>query len=467
MKSLFARIFLWFWIGMTLMAAIGVVVALTTNPRAALLARHKNLIANSGRMLISAYETDGPVGLLEQSRRIERRTHIPIFLFRFNEGPLSGRLLPPRLGRLADMAAVTGEPQHRGGRRAIWYALPSGADYVVVAALPRPSPMEIILDPRRIVFRLLVTFVVAGIVCYLLARSLTGPILALQKAARRFADGDLATRVGPVLGRRRDEIARLGHDFDRMAGRIENMVNAQRRLLRDISHELRSPLARLNVALELARRNSSPESGSALDRMGREAERLNELIGQLMALTVLESGAGRVEMELLDLAGLVRGIVEDADFEAHGRNCAVVATQIQEITVRGSEELLRRAIENVVRNAVRYTDEGTSVEVGISRRREAGLEYARISVRDHGPGVPEKDIGRLFEPFYRVADSRDRRTGGTGLGLAITKKAVRLHSGRVRAKGAEGGGLIVEIDIPQGGQNKPERQGTTAEDKYE
>lgn len=433
---------------MTIIAAIGVVVALTTNPRAALLARHKKQVARAGKVLVSAYERGGREALAEQSRRLEQRTGIPLFLFRGEEGPLSGRFLPPRLRRLAELVLITGAPQHGRGRRATWYGLPAGGDYVVLAALPRPSPIEMILDPRRIVFRLLVTFVVAGGVCYILARSLTGPILHLQKAARRFADGNLGTRVGPFLGNRGDEIAVLGHDFDRMAVRIGKLVNAQQKLLRDISHELRSPLARLNVALELARRSSSQEAAAALDRIGRESERLNDLIGELLSLTMLEGGTEKIDRGPVYLPTLVGDIVEDANFEAGGRNRLAKVVMSEDITVEGSEELLRRAIENVVRNALRYTDEGTSVEVGISKHLEDGRAYARIRVRDHGPGVPEKDLGRLFEPFYRVAEARDRLTGGTGLGLAITERALNLHSGRIRASNEEGGGLAVEMDLP-------------------
>lgn len=449
MKSLFARMFLWFWLSMTLIGAIGVVVALTTDPGAALLARHKKQIVKAGRMLIIAYETGGPASLADQGRRLERETRIHLFLFRGGDGPLSGRFLPPRVTRLVELTMMTGEPQHGPGRRGTWYAMPAGGGYVVLAALPRPSPMAILLDPRHIVLRLMVTFVVAGIVCYLLARSLTGPILHLQKAARRFADGDLATRVGPVFGTRKDEIADLGHDFDSMAGRIENLVKAQRKLLRDISHELRSPLARLNVALELARRNSSPESGNALDRIGREAERLNDLIGQLLALTLLESGTERtVERDTVDLVRLVSAIVEDANFETQDRGEAVKVVESQDITVYGSEELLHRAIENVVRNAVRYNVGNAPVEVGLLTHLEDGRSYARVRVSDHGPGVPEADLKRLFEPFYRVADSRDRQSGGTGLGLAITERAVIAHSGKVRASNRSSGGLVVEIDLP-------------------
>jgi signal transduction histidine kinase len=447
-KSLFARIFLWFWLAMTLIGAIGVVVALTTDPRAALLARHEKQIARAGKVLIATYEADGPRALEERRRRVERRIRFPVFLFRGNDGPLSGHVLPPRVKRLVEMALITGEPRHRPGRRATWYALPLAGNYVILAALPHPSPMALILDPRRIVFRLLATFMIAGIVCYLLARSLTGPILQLQKAARRFADGDLTTRVAPVLGNRGDEIAGLGRDFDRMAGRIEKLVNAQRKLLRDISHELRSPLTRLNLALEMAHRSSSPEAGNALGRIGREAERLNDLIGQLLAVTTLETGDERIERGAVDLTGLLLDIADDANFEAHACNREVKVEANEDIKVEGSEELLRRAIENVVRNAVRYTGEGTSVDVGLSRHVEDGGSYARIRVRDHGHGVPEADLKRIFEPFYRVADSRDRLTGGTGLGLAITERAVRAHGGRVRASNDDAGGLIVEIDLP-------------------
>lgn len=450
MKSLFVRIFLWFWLAMTLIAAVGVVVALTTDPRTALVSRHKNQIARYGKMLIRTYESAGPLALAAEGHRLERRTGFPIFLFRSSDGPLSGRFLPRRLVRLAEMALINGEAQYGRGRRATWYALPIDDGYVVLAALPRPSPIQMLLDPRRIVLRLLLTFVVAGAVCYLLARSLTGPILQLQKTARSFADGDLTARVGPLLGGRRDEIAGLGRDFDRMAGRIESMVNSQRRLLQDISHELRSPLARLSVALELAHRGSSPEAGSALDRIGREAERLNELIGELLSLATLEREPERIVMEPVGLTAMVRRIVEDANFEARGRNRNVSLSAAEEITVQGSAELLHRAIENVVRNALRYTDEGSSVEVSLTKQMKDRRPHARLSVRDHGRGVPEADLVKLFQPFYRVADSRDRMTGGTGLGLAITDRAVRLHAGTVKAANAVGGGLEVDIDLPVG-----------------
>ena len=281
--------------------------------------------------------------------------------------------------------------------------------------------------------------------CLGLAWHLTAPIRRLRTAAQRLAGGDLTARVGPGRSRGRDEVAALGRDFDLMAQRIEALMTTRRQLLRDISHELRSPLARLNVALELARQRSGPGASGPLDRIEREAERLNDLIGRLLTLTQLESGGEWIERDAVSLKGLVELIASDANFEAQTRNRAVRAVVEEEITIHGSEEMLRQGIENVVRNAVRYTAEGTQVEIAVSRRRGDSREAAVIRVRDHGPGVPEEALSRMFLPFYRVANARDRQTGGTGIGLAITERAVRLHGGTVTASNAADGGLIVEI----------------------
>jgi two-component system sensor histidine kinase CpxA len=294
----------------------------------------------------------------------------------------------------------------------------------------------------------LVSFVVGGLVCLGLAWHLTAPVRRLRTAAQRLARGDLTSRVGAGPIRGRDEIAALGRDFDLMAERIEELMSARHRLLRDISHELRSPLARLTVALELARQRSGDEAKSALDRIGWEAERLNDLIGQLLTLTQLESGGDRIAREAVPLTPLVQAIAADANFEAQTRQRTVRAVVDDDLTVQGSAEMLRRGIENVVRNAVRYTAESTQVEISLSRRCTDSGAMAVIRVRDRGPGVPEQALSKLFVPFYRVADARDRQTGGTGIGLAIAERAVRLHGGTVTAANAPEGGLIVEITLP-------------------
>jgi two-component system sensor histidine kinase CpxA len=233
-----------------------------------------------------------------------------------------------------------------------------------------------------------------------------------------------------------------------MAERIESLMESQQRLVRDISHELRSPLARFNVALGLARQHCSSAADTYFDRIERDAGRLNELIGELLTLTLLESGTEQLVREPLALDSLVAKVAQDAEFEAksRGKNIAVIACEAA--NVEGNGELLRRALENVVRNAVRYTQEGLAVEIALRRVEKEGAVYAVISVRDYGPGVPEAALTKLFLPFYRVAEARDRQSGGTGIGLAITDRAVRLHNGTVIAWNAAGGGLLIEIRLP-------------------
>ncbi len=276
----------------------------------------------------------------------------------------------------------------------------------------------------------------------------TTPLRRLRKVTQQLAGGDLSARVGEGLVHRKNEVANLARDVDRMAERIESLVGAHQRLIRDVSHELRSPLARLNVALELARQSAGPNHSAPFDRIERESDRLNELIGQLLMLTKLESESGSIKRGELDIAALVVEIAKDADFEAKNNNRQVVAAISEKILLNGNSELLRQAIENLVRNAVRYTDEGTSVEILVTKKMASGRNRVHIEVRDHGPGVPESALYDIFRPFYRVNDARERQSGGTGVGLAISDRAVRIHGGSLRAYNAPDTGLIMEMELP-------------------
>src|SRR5262249_6667616 len=250
----------------------------------------------------------------------------------------------------------------------------------------------------------------------LLALYLTSPVVRLRAATQRLAQGDLTARAGSQGSRRSDEIAQLVRDFDTMAERLENSVKAQARLLNDISHELRSPLARLNVALALARQRTGPEAQSALERTDLEACRLNDLIGGLLTIARLESGNESLQRSPVHLGEMIHDIVDDADFEAQSRNCRVAARIKQDALVMGTPSLLNSAIENVVRNATRYTREGTTVQISLELRDGADGEQAVIQVTDSGPGVANELLDKLFRPFYRIDDSRGRQTGGVGLG---------------------------------------------------
>jgi two-component system sensor histidine kinase CpxA len=295
---------------------------------------------------------------------------------------------------------------------------------------------------------LVITFVIGGVACYLLTWHLTAPLRRLRAVAQQLAEGDLSARVDRGLARRGDEIADLGHDIDRMAGRIEELIQSQQRLLRDISHELRSPLARLNVALALARQSAGPDAAASLDRIERESSRLNELIGQLLTLTRLEGDSGRATGDAVELAAVLADIARDVDFEARslGRRVEIVASAPARVS--GNSEVLRQAIENVVRNAIRYTREGAAVELSLTAAAPPEAPRAIVEVRDHGIGVPDGELANIFRPFYRVSDGRERESGGVGVGLAITERAVRIHGGTIRATNAPGGGLSVRIELP-------------------
>lgn len=443
MRSLFGRIFVSFGIAAAAIGAILVALALTTDPRRALFQRHEVQLARLGAELVAAAREGAPLPGVEGPRA--RRGESSAFLFRGGEGPMGGGWVPPAVRRLALEAAATGERNVRAGRNGLWLALPLEDDYVLVAEVPPPSRLDRLLDPYGLILRLGAALGVVLAVSWLLARSLAAPIRELRRATRRLASGDLGARVSDALGKRADETAELGRDFDRMAARIEELLEAQRRLLRDISHELRSPLARLGVALELARRKAGSEAAADLDRIGREAERLNELIGQLLTLTRLE-GAGELSArEEADVVRLVQEVARDADFEARAHGRTVELEAWEPVRLVGNPELLRRAVENVVRNAVRFTAEGTAVTLRLGAAAGGG---ARIEVCDRGPGLPEAALADVFRPFYRVADARDRGSGGVGLGLAIAERAVRLHGGSIRAQNRREGGLRVTIELP-------------------
>jgi signal transduction histidine kinase len=291
--------------------------------------------------------------------------------------------------------------------------------------------------------RLTLAIIISGLICALLARFLTRPITRLRTAAQKIAAGDLKARAAngrPQL----DEVGQLVKDFDYMADRLEILIGAQQRLISDVSHELRSPLTRLKLALDLARSDSPQGMSPALDRIEREAERLSTLIGMLLTLSRLEAGDTQPESTMVHLPDLLAEIAADAEIEAHSRHCTLELERMPECWIEGNEDLLRSAFENVVRNAIRYTEPGTPVRISAT----ADEREVRVVVQDHGPGVPESELDKVFKPFYRVDTSRERRTGGVGLGLAIAERAIRLHNGKITAGNLKQGGFQIQISLP-------------------
>jgi signal transduction histidine kinase len=275
----------------------------------------------------------------------------------------------------------------------------------------------------------------------MLARYLSSPIVRLQRASRALAAGALETRVGAPFTRRRDEVGQLARDFDGMAERIQEQVTDKERLLRDVSHEFRSPLARIRVALALAQRNANSASQADLQRIESESERLNELVGQVMMLARLRTRAAP-ERKRLRFDELVAEVAEDARFEHPSARIEYRANASP--VVRGDARDLKSAVENVLRNALAYSQPGQEVLLELNRERGD----ASLRVLDSGPGVPEQDLARIFEPFYQADQSRDHRKSGQGIGLAITARVMELHGGHVRARNRPEGGLEVVLTLP-------------------
>ena len=447
MRSLFLKIFLSFWLAQALFLVLATLVTLAIRQQAesAWEAEQAQILSQA----VQAYETGGQAALSQYLDQVRQSQGVRAYLLDENDHELSGRRLPdwakdgerrrprpPRGGFLGWMAA---RPQ----RQSITSA--SGHRYTLVMFPPPHGPFG---DLGIHGLGIFIAILSSGLVCYLLARYLTSPVVRLRAATQKLAAGDLTARAGVPPPGRHDEIAELVRDFDTMADRLETSVKAQARLLNDISHELRSPLARLNVALGLSRQRSGPEAQSALERIELEANRLNELIGRLLTIARLESGDQAMKQVPIRLQELIREIAQDAEFEAQSRKCRVDVTKVDDCTVMGDSSLLSSAIENVVRNAIQYTREGTDVQIGLECKEGASETEAVIKISDFGPGVPDEALDKLFLPFYRIDDARGRQTGGVGLGLAIAERAVRLHAGTIQARNRSEGGLMIEIRLP-------------------
>ncbi|MGF6274551.1 two-component system OmpR family sensor kinase [Massilia sp. UYP11] len=397
-------------------------------------------------------------GLLADLRRPQ------LYVLDAGRRDLLGRAAPAELLKEAERQLGNGE--QRGARRLVG---PDGAQYL--AFVPRrygrperarggpPDPLTPALDPgarRRIGQTVVIGAAVVASLLFaaLLAWYFSRPIRALRSAFEAAAAGDLAPRFGRAT-KGGDELSDLGRDFDRMSGRLRALMDGQRRLLHDVSHELRSPLARMQAAVGLA--HQQPDKfASTLERIERESNRMDKLIGELLTLSRLEALPDALRREPVDLAELADGIVADARFEAaqqeagDGPTTSIAMRFLVEaessVGVTGDPDLLWSALENVVRNAAKHGAGGGAVTVAVS----AGDGLARIDVFDRGPGIPPADLGAVFQPFFRAGAARaGASTDGHGLGLAIAQRVVQAHGGAIVARNREGGGLRVTITLPQ------------------
>ncbi len=453
MTSLLARIFASFWVAMVLIVAgaIGVTLYVLAE-RADGPQRDPAALAEQAA---AALQSGGEPGLKRWLTNLERRNLDTRLLVVGPQGEeLLGRPVPHFLARRVARDAL--EPGHERPpppERAARYRPPQPLPLIIagdgtvyrLALMPRrPEFFGTLEIPQARAAILVLAILVTALISWWLARSVTRPVRALTSATRALAGGDLDIRL-PQVARRRDELGVLARDFEEMARRLRELLRGRERLLRDVSHELRSPLARMQVAVALGRQPGG-DVAQSLQRIESEAARLDGLIDQVLKLSRLDAGAAALTREPVDLVGLIDQVARDASFEGQGYDVRVQWDPPERaVMVRADAELLASAIENVVRNALRYSPPGSAVEI----RLQSTPGEARLIVRDHGPGVPEADVQRIFEPFFRVAESRSRESGGDGIGLAITARVLAAHGGATRAQNAPGGeGLQVELSLP-------------------
>jgi signal transduction histidine kinase len=462
MHSLYWRIFRSFWLAIALILAGTVIVAVS----ASIQRRDEVPWVQRGDLFAQAddaFQSGGPDALREWLEGLARD---PAFSRTYVVGPNGHDLLDRPLPHFLQVP-LNGRTKHGMKTVRSGAIAPVGGALVLVA--PDGSTYHVIVGPLRehaLLFGelqlpgvagaiLAIALLVSTVICFFLTRHLVGPIDRLRQATREMTAGNLSVRMAPRLKGRQDDLALLAADFDNMAERVQNLLESKQQLLRDVSHELRSPLTRLQLALSLARREDGGVERQ-LTRIANEADRLEQLIARILKLVRLERPASAFQGVPVDVAKLLQTITQDVAIEADARNCTVSVHTEAGLEVSGDPEILRSAFENVIRNAVRYGPTGSAVHVtagrgspeGSSERITPHSGQVQVTVRDHGPGVPEKDLKLIFEPFYRVDAARDRAGGGEGLGLAIAARAIVVHGGSIEAHNVPDGGLEVSMRLP-------------------
>ena len=357
------------------------------------------------------------------------------------------REIPPPLQRLAENLNNQRPFIENRRERAVWMGrliwLRDGRPVKILLFLRDPHPDWRNMLMENLGLALLCALATSMLISFLLARSIAGPIHQLRKASKDITAGKLNTHLPDKVLQRKDDIGLLARDFENMVRRLEGSLNSQRQLLHDISHELRSPVARLQIALALTRKKETPEQQHDFERIEYECEEINQIISTLLNLPLYELEPHIARQEHVDISLLMQDLCQDMRFEFPGREIQLQNMQ-SDCTVQGNSLLLRSAFNNVIKNALHYNAPGEAVEVSL--RHEGAM--LQINIRDHGPGLPAEELGLIFKPFYRSSFARDRQSGGHGLGLTLAKRAVDIHGGAITAQNAAGGGLLIHISLP-------------------
>lgn len=449
MRSLYWKIFISFWLATVLIIFTTAWIISHIVQKSSLPAQEQLFMDSYANAAVATYESGRQTALLKWLNKIGISRHMSIYLLTSTGEIIGTRAAPENVKKVAEnlLQDQLSEGILKSGKLIVSHEIlsTSGKFYRLAAVSEKPIYHFVGVPWAGLAIRLFLATFFSGLICYFLSRYLTQPLRSLGMAAKSIATGKLNTRVGRLKGHHNDEIAQLSKEFDRMAEQLEAIVHSKERLLQDISHELRSSLARLQIAIELGRNKTHHLADSEFNRMELECSRLNALITEVLDFARLEKSTTELDLKEVNLSELLFNIIEDANYEVGGDKPGVKAGIIEPCQLVIDERLIHRAIENVVRNALHYST--NEEQVIVSLKHDETKEKVFIDISDKGPGVPEDQLERIFNPFYRVDTSRTKKTGGYGLGLAIASRAIQLHHGKIMASNNPGGGLLVRITL--------------------
>jgi two-component system sensor histidine kinase CpxA len=451
---LFAKVFLWFWLTVLALFAIFLASRLGTRlvPSTDITASFAPRVADEAA---HAYESGGQQEFQQFARGLVGKSGVELYLIDGYGKDVLSRPIPSDSLSIVRAARSDGRVLSRFGLRlhssSFKFTSPSGHPYVLLVRAPLQLTKFVDTTAGGGLPFFGVVLVMVTLFCFWLTHHIVAPIQGIQSAARKVAAGDLSVRAPVEISDRHDELSALAADFDVMVERMSAFVRSQKDLLSTVSHELRSPLTRLMMSLALLRKDSLSESEELLQRMERDVERVDTLMGQLLTLSRLETGLSSDGRDNVDLSQLLQEVVADGDFEAHSCGKSVRLQAEGGVVVENADQqALRSACENIIRNAIRFTTSGSEVEVILKTEKTKTSPQAVLLVRDHGPGVPGELLQQIFQPFFRVKETNGnlRANKGTGLGLAIALEAIRQHRGTIVASNTNPIGLEVKVVLP-------------------
>lgn len=449
MRSLYWKIFISFWLATILIIFTTAWVISQIAQKSSVPAQEQLFMDSYANAAVATFESGEQVALLKWLNKIGISRHMTLYLLSSSGEIISTQAPPENVRSVAEnlLKDQLSEGILKSDKLIVSHEILSttGKFYRLAAVSEKPISHLVNIPWAGLAVRLILATFISGLICYLLSLYLTQPLRSLGLAAKSIATGKLNTRVGHLRGHHKDEIAQLSDEFDRMAEQLETLVSSKERLLQDISHELRSPLARLQIAIELGRNKTNNLAETEFKRMELECSRLNDLISEVLDFARLDKSTTDLHLSLTDIPSLLQEIIKDANYECGNEFPRVLTDRLTPCQLFIDQRLIHRAIENIVRNALHYSP--AQEQIIVSLYYDQNKEHVCIDIKDNGSGVPEAQLEKIFNPFYRVDTSREKKTGGYGLGLAIAFRAIQLHQGEITAKNNPDGGLLVQMKL--------------------